>query len=369
MDYDVAAASLASPPASAPVTSYRPAVAVANLGIHTATVSGTLRIYDRDTGLLLRTMNVAAADIAPGTTKNALADQLWEPTPAEIGKAFLFIATIVYTEDQYLPNNNLAPVTITVTAAPPPPPPPVTAHASQHENGGADPIDVEGLHGKLAENQEPTEHASNHESGGDDEMSVTGLLGELADPQTAKLHATSHTQGMPDPLVGYEETAHKGAASGYAPLDADARLPVANLTPSAPRLHYALPNPVGPVSVPGATITDVLTTTPTAPADGDMLLMLADVIVFWPPGNTDNLDASARISVTDGAGVHNGPSQEIRLAGAGLVLNEPWVSLSPMLVHQLTGSITNIIIQVQNNTLTDLTATVRSYILLNTQKP
>jgi hypothetical protein len=208
MDYDVAAASLASPPASAPVTSYRPAVAVANLGIHPATVTGTLRIYDRDAGTLLKSMLLASTDIAVGQTKNVLADQLWEPTAGDIGKAFLFIATVVYPPDQYLPNNNLAPVTVIVTAAPPPPPPPVAAHASQHENGGADELDVEGLTGKLAENQKPTEHASNHEEGGEDQLDVAGLAGELATPQTPKAHHATHEEGGSDVIAGITPGPH-----------------------------------------------------------------------------------------------------------------------------------------------------------------
>lgn len=208
MDYDVAAKSLASPPASAPVQSYRPAVAVENLGIHSASVTGTLRIYDRDAGTLITTMALAASDIEPGETRNATADQLWEPVAGDIGKAFLFTATIVYPPDQDLSNNNLGPTTVIVTAAPPPPPPPVEAHASQHEDGGGDEIDVDGLTGKLAEAQTPTEHASNHEAGGDDQLSVTGLLGELATPQTPKTHASTHGTGGSDPVTGLPVTAH-----------------------------------------------------------------------------------------------------------------------------------------------------------------
>jgi len=208
MDYDVKAASLASPPTSAPVQSYRPAVAVENLGIYPASVTGTLRIYDRAAGTLLVSMKLAANDIAPGETRSATADQLWEPVAGDIGKQFLFIATIVYALDQDLTNNNLPPVTVTVTAAPPPPPPPVEAHASQHEDGGGDEITIEGLTGKAAEAQTPTEHASNHESGGADEMSVSDLTGELADPQPPKTHASSHQPGGSDVITGIEPLAH-----------------------------------------------------------------------------------------------------------------------------------------------------------------
>lgn len=214
MDYDVAALSLATPPASAPVQSYRPAVAVKNLGIHDADVTGTLSIYDRDAGTLITRMNLAANSIEPGETRNAVADQLWEPVTADIGRAFLFIATITYPPDQNLSNNNLAPVTVIVTAAPPTPPPPVEAHADQHEDGGGDELDVDGLTGKLAEAQTPSEHASNHEDGGTDQLDVAGLTGELATPQTPKAHASTHQLGGTDVISGIEPSAH---ASSHEP--------------------------------------------------------------------------------------------------------------------------------------------------------
>jgi len=59
------------------------------------------------------------------------------------------------------------------------------AHASTHENGGADEISVAGLSGTLADPQAPTSHASSHQNGGGDEISVAGLSGVLADEQDA----------------------------------------------------------------------------------------------------------------------------------------------------------------------------------------
>lgn len=48
---------------------------------------------------------------------------------------------------------------------------PTHAHASQHQEGGTDPVT-------------PALHASRHENAGADEISVLGLSGLLADPQT-----------------------------------------------------------------------------------------------------------------------------------------------------------------------------------------
>jgi hypothetical protein len=62
---------------------------------------------------------------------------------------------------------------LTVTGSTPAP----NAHASSHQNGGADEISVEGLSGDLADPQDPKTHASTHESGGSDEIDLTGLSG------------------------------------------------------------------------------------------------------------------------------------------------------------------------------------------------
>jgi len=75
-----------------------------------------------------------------------------------------------------------------------------SAHASTHENGGADEISVAGLSGLLADAQSPTAHASTHENGGADEISVAGLSGLLADAQTPSAHATTHQNGGSDQL-------------------------------------------------------------------------------------------------------------------------------------------------------------------------
>lgn len=52
----------------------------------------------------------------------------------------------------------------------------VAVHASTHENGGADEIDVTGLSGLLADAQTPTAHASTHELSGSDPIDSLGTL-------------------------------------------------------------------------------------------------------------------------------------------------------------------------------------------------
>lgn len=56
-------------------------------------------------------------------------------------------------------------------------------HATRHQNGGADEINVAGLSGLLADAQTALAHASSHQDGGTDEISVAGLSGLLADAQ------------------------------------------------------------------------------------------------------------------------------------------------------------------------------------------
>jgi hypothetical protein len=66
-------------------------------------------------------------------------------------------------------------------------------HASSHEDGGTDELDLTGMSGLLATAQTPTTHASSHQNGGADEISVAGLSGLLADAQTALQHALDST--------------------------------------------------------------------------------------------------------------------------------------------------------------------------------
>ena len=71
-------------------------------------------------------------------------------------------------------------------------------HASTHEDGGVDEINVTGLTGLLADPQTPRLHKTDHENGGADEINVGGLSGTLADPQTPSAHNTSHENGGVD---------------------------------------------------------------------------------------------------------------------------------------------------------------------------
>ena len=151
-------------------------------------------------------------------------------------------------------------------------------HATSHEDGGGDEINVAGLSGVLADKQNadkiqghtvdeaaigndkilvykvsgdkyiyeakgtPSAHAASHQDGGGDEISVAGLSGLLADDQhvldvevlnvaedKTKKGAANGYAGLDASTKVIEEPASKGAASGLAPLDAGSKVPTVNL--------------------------------------------------------------------------------------------------------------------------------------------
>jgi hypothetical protein len=77
----------------------------------------------------------------------------------------------------------------------------------------------------------PGLHATTHQDGGTDEINVTGLTGLLSTPQTPATH--THTEadvtGLVADLAAKEATANKGIANGYASLDAGTKVPIAQI--------------------------------------------------------------------------------------------------------------------------------------------
>jgi hypothetical protein len=244
-DYDVGAVGLSSPPGSAVLASYRPGILVRNNGIHPALAFGTVRIYKA--GLLVFSSEVYSGTIQPGETKPAQAVEYW--TPAVVG-TYNVQGYVSCNLDQVEPNNNLAPVNIVVGTTPPPPPPIVTPHASQHEEGADDELNVDGLPGKLAERQDPYSHASDHEQGGTDTINVSGLPGLLADAQKPNEHGNeAHLPAFATPAqvadsvgahnslpgphadaTNLEKIANRGSANGYCDLNAEAQVPAERIS-------------------------------------------------------------------------------------------------------------------------------------------
>lgn len=98
---------------------------------------------------------------------------------------FLFYCTVMLLDGNPLRVWNLAQVQQKLGIVPPGGIPP---HATTHQDGGTDEINVSGLTGLLASPQTPIAHKTSHEDGGSDEISVLGLSGLLADPQTPTVH-------------------------------------------------------------------------------------------------------------------------------------------------------------------------------------
>lgn len=208
MDYDIGVTGLSSPPASAVLTPYRPAVSVRNNGIHNAIASGYLRIYSA--GLLIFETEVYSGTLAPGATGTADGVDYWTP-PAE--GTYIVQGYVTTPLDQVEPNNNLNPTTIVVKGGPVPPPPVVPLHAAQHEEGGTDPINVDGLTGVLTDRQPAANHAAQHQAGQDDVLNVGGLAGVLGDPQTPIIHGNAHHN--PVMSTAAEMTAHAGSVAAH----------------------------------------------------------------------------------------------------------------------------------------------------------
>jgi hypothetical protein len=273
-DFDVGVVSLSAPPSPAVIQPYRPAVLVRNNGVHDALAVGSLRIYS-PAGLLLFTTELYSGTIAPGATEPAQSIAYW--TPAELGRHQV-LAYVSCINDQLESNNSLPPCFVEIIAGEPPPPSEVQPHAAQHEDGGGDEINIDGLHGRATDAQTALQHRTTHQAGGADVMNVDGLLGQLAEGQPIADHHESHEDGGGDKLyvgalhgeladnqpakvhdnakhdpnyttvtefnnhladttdvhevaTNLEHVAKKGKANGYAGLGANALVPIAQLAP------------------------------------------------------------------------------------------------------------------------------------------
>jgi hypothetical protein len=246
-DIDTKVLYLETPPTSAPKTSYILGVRIKNVGIHARFASGYVQVFDKSTGLLVKTYSVASAEIDPGEEKQAFASEVWDLTDDLTGKQYILSGMVTSDGDMIPSNDILNPTTVTVADTPPPPPPAVTPHKSQHEDGGNDELDLTGLHGVLGTPQPYADHAAKHQAAGDDQLNVGGLAGALAEPQLPTDHAnerhavpfateallTNHENDNDthDAADNLEKTAAKGQVDGYAELNGAGLVPHAQLAP------------------------------------------------------------------------------------------------------------------------------------------
>lgn len=253
-DIDTKVLYLETPSVSAPPAAYTIGVRMKNVGIHDRATAGYVSVFRKSTGLLEHTYAMASAVIEPDEEKQAFSTETWDLREEDPGTEFILSGAITSDGDMIPSNDILNPTTVTVIDEPPPPPPPVASHHAQHEDGGADELSVEGLHGELADGQPYEDHAAKHQDGGDDEISLASLSGQTADPQTPSNHGnerhiedftteaealalasalvTQHDSLLIDvheDSTSLEHTAAKFAANGYAGLDGDGQVSAAQL--------------------------------------------------------------------------------------------------------------------------------------------
>jgi hypothetical protein len=106
---------LLSPPTTVQLVPYRPAVSVKNSGDVSASLTGTLSIFDLASGRAVYSRALYCSPIAAGATGTASTDQDWTPSP---GASYRVEATLFAGNGLQSASAVLAPVTITTSATP-----------------------------------------------------------------------------------------------------------------------------------------------------------------------------------------------------------------------------------------------------------
>ena len=200
----------------------------------------------------------------------------------------------------------------------------IAAHASTHEDGGSDEINVAGLSGLLADGQTALAHASTHEDGGSDEISVAGLSGLLADGQTPLTHASTHASAGSDPLT-LAQSQVTGLTSALA-----AKLPLAGGTMTG-QLNFSGTTHAGLKLLSLTTVQrDALT-----PANGMLIYNTTTATVqkyeagAWVNSGTPAAHASTH---------QNGGADEISVAGLSGLLADGQTPIAHIASHAPGGS-------------------------------
>lgn len=131
------------------------------------------------------------------------------------------------------------------------------AHASTHENGGIDEIDLTGMSGVLVDPQTPVFHAASHQSGGGDEIDVSGLSGVLSEDQIPQLHELNgdrHSGTLPESSIGFNDSGHDhtgGTKGTHLPLSAIVDVPLGGFV-DLEQLSYGddVNKVIGPLNAP-----------------------------------------------------------------------------------------------------------------------
>lgn len=184
---DIRAVAYVAPVAEVDFASVALTVRIVNCADEPGLVTGTFRVYNDNTGTLVHTSEIVPFTLAAGGTYDASALTDYDPpAPADDTYFVLFDgnACNALVPDGIGLHLGAFYFDVKPTGMGPAP----AAHHATHEDGGSDEIDVTGLSGLLADEQDPLAHHADHETGGSDEIDVTGLPGLLADEQDPLPH-------------------------------------------------------------------------------------------------------------------------------------------------------------------------------------
>jgi hypothetical protein len=189
---DIRAVAYIAPVSEVEFASVALTVRLVNFADETGLVSGTFRVYDDYTGLLIHSSDIVPVSLGPGASVDASALTDFDPpAPADDVYFVLFDGNA---------SNALVPRGIDIhrgafyfDVKPVGMGPAPEAHHATHEAGGSDEVDVTDLSGLLADAQTPLAHATSHESGGSDELDLDGLTG-LDHHDLDGLSANDHPQ-------------------------------------------------------------------------------------------------------------------------------------------------------------------------------
>lgn len=161
-------------------------VELVNFADETGFVQGTFRVYNDTTGLLIHTSLITPLSVAAGATAHASALTDFDP-PAPADDTYFVIfdgnATNALVPDGIGLHLGAFYFDVKPVGMGPAP----EAHHATHEDGGSDEVDVTGLSGLLADEQNPLDHATDHAAGGGDELSH-GALSGLDDDDHPQYH-------------------------------------------------------------------------------------------------------------------------------------------------------------------------------------
>jgi hypothetical protein len=172
---DIRATSYTSPLAEVDFASVTLTVRITNVADETGLVTGTFRVYNDDTGLLIHTSDITPFSLAAGATADVSALTDFDP-PAPADDTY-FVNFDGHASNALVPRGiDFALGSFHFDVKPVGMGPAPAAHHATHEDGGSDEVDVTDLTGVLADPQTPATHAPTHETGGSDTIDITKLV-------------------------------------------------------------------------------------------------------------------------------------------------------------------------------------------------